>query len=413
MSPAYDAIVIGAGAAGLMTALVAGQRGRRVLVIDHANRPGKKILMSGGGRCNFTNTGTTPAQFLSANPAFVRSALARYTPADFIAMVRRHRIAFHEKELGQLFCDDSAKQIVAMLLAECADGGVELRTGCSLQQLDALAPGFRVATSQGTFQAARVVIATGGLSVPTMGATGIGYEIARGFGHAVLPTRAGLVPLTLSGVHQERVADLSGLALPVEARVRAEGRRGKPGPVVAFRNQMLLTHRGLSGPALLQASNYWQPGGFLELDLHPQGDAFDALKALQRARGGIALATALGEALPARFAKRLCEAWFADIARDGSAREGRPLAEMRDAELRRVADALHAWPITPSGTEGYRTAEVTLGGVDTREVSSTTLESQRVPGLHLVGEVLDVTGWLGGYNFQWAWASGWAAAQAL
>jgi predicted Rossmann fold flavoprotein len=418
MQAAYDAIVIGAGAAGLMAALTAGQRGRRVLVIDHANRPGKKILMSGGGRCNFTNTGTTPAQFLSANPHFVRSALARYAPTDFIAMVKRHGIGFHEKELGQLFCDDSAKRIVAMLLAECADGGVELRMDCRLQQLDALAPGFRVDTSQGVCTAARVVVATGGLSVPTMGATGIGYELAKGFGHAVLPTRAGLVPLTLSGVHQERVADLSGLALPIEARVRGEGRRGQPGPVVAFRNQMLLTHRGLSGPALLQASNYWQPGGFLELDLHPRGDAFEALKALQRARGGIALATALGETLPARFAKRLCEAWFEDIAFNGSAskggaREGRPLAEMRDAELRRVADALHAWPITPSGTEGYRTAEVTLGGIDTREVSSTTLESQRVPGLHFVGEVLDVTGWLGGYNFQWAWASGWAAAQAL
>lgn len=398
-SELVDVLVIGGGAAGLMTAITAGQRGRRVRVIEHANRCGKKILMSGGGRCNFTNTGTRPENFLSANPHFCKSALARYTPAHFIAMVERHGIAYHEKELGQLFCDDSSKQIVAMLLAECAAAGVDVRTSCAVEQVeaigDAAADGFRfrVRTSQGAIEARSLVVATGGLSIPSMGATGFGYALARQFGHSVLPTRAGLVPLTQSGTHAERMQDLAGVALPVTARC------GK----IAFSNAMLLTHRGISGPAILQISNYWQPGDALELDLLPGEDALARLTALRQERPAAELRTVLGELLPKRFAQRLCEYAF----------ESRPMRTYTPKELKAIAAQLAHWPLVCSGTEGYRTAEVTLGGVDTREVSSSTMESRRVPGLYFVGEVLDVTGWLGGYNFQWAWASGHAAGQQV
>ncbi|MEE7546665.1 NAD(P)/FAD-dependent oxidoreductase [Xanthomonas sp. Kuri4-1] len=389
MSEACDVLVVGAGAAGLMSALTAGRRGRRVTVIEHANKVGKKILMSGGGRCNFTNTGTGPGNFLSANPHFCKSALARYAPGDFVAMVERHGIAYHEKELGQLFCDLSSKQIVRMLVDECQAAGVQIRTQCSVQGIERGSDGFEVATGQGRFGAASLIVATGGLSIPSLGATGFGYELARQFGHTVLPTRAGLVPLTLSGTHQARLQDLSGLALPVEAH--CNGAR--------FRNFMLVTHRGLSGPAILQISSFWQPGDDLRLDLLPDRDAAAWLREQKRLRGAAELRTVLGEALPRRFAQRLCEVWLPD----------KPVRQLDEPELRRTAERLAHWPLVASGTEGYRTAEVTLGGVDTDQVSSSTLESRRMPGLYFVGEVLDVTGWLGGYNFQWAWASGHAA----
>ncbi|CAM0124702.1 putative oxidoreductase YhiN [Stenotrophomonas maltophilia] len=384
-----DVVVIGAGAAGLMTAITAGQRGRQVQVIDHANKVGKKILMSGGGRCNFTNTGTTPGNFLSANPHFCKSALARYTPWHFIELVNKHGIAYHEKELGQLFCDISSKQIVKMLVDECQAAGAQIRTECSVQRIEHGSDGFRVHTTQGLFHCASLVVATGGLSIPSMGATGFGYEIARQFGHQVLPTRAGLVPLTLSGKHQERLADLSGVALPIEAR--CNGKR--------FQNFMLLTHRGVSGPAILQISSFWQPGDALELDLLPGQDAGEWLRQMKRERPAAELRTVLGDVMPKRLAQRLCEHWLPD----------RPVRQLDEPVLRQAAQLLGAFPLVASGTEGYRTAEVTLGGVDTAEVSSSTLESKRIPGLHFVGEVLDVTGWLGGYNFQWAWASGHAA----
>ncbi|WP_282296237.1 NAD(P)/FAD-dependent oxidoreductase [Stenotrophomonas sp. PS02289] len=384
-----DVLVIGAGAAGLMCALTAGQRGRMVQVIDHANKVGKKILMSGGGRCNFTNTGTTAANFLSANPHFCKSALARYTPWDFISMVERHGIAYHEKELGQLFCDVSSKQIVRMLVDECQAAGVQIRTDCAVTRVEHGADGFHVHTADGHFHAASLVVATGGLSIPSLGATGFGYELARQFGHDVLPTRAGLVPLTLSGKHQERFADLSGVALPVAARCND----------MEFRNSLLITHRGISGPAILQISSFWQPGDDLRLDLLPGQNAEEWLRTMKRERGSAELRTVLSDVLPRRLALRLCEHWLPD----------RPVKQIDERELRQAAALLQDFPLVASGTEGYRTAEVTLGGVDTRQVSSSTFESQRVPGLHFIGEVLDVTGWLGGYNFQWAWASGRAA----
>ena len=393
MLPTHDVIIIGAGAAGLMCALTAGQRGLRVLVVEHASKVGKKILMSGGGRCNFTNTGTTPANYLSANPHFCKSALARYTPADFIEMVDRHRIAWHEKELGQLFCDVSSKLIVKMLLDECAAAQVRIETHCSVGDVRQVDGGFRVDTSHGHFAAPSLVVATGGLSIPSLGATGFGYELARRFGHDVLPTRAGLVPLTLSGKHQERLQDLSGVALPVEARC------GKH----AFRNFMLITHRGISGPSILQISSYWQPGDDLRLDLMPGESALDWLKGQQAQRPAAELKTVLGDALPRRFAQRLCEVWLPN----------RPMRQYNEPQLREAAELLQSFPLVASGTEGYRTAEVTLGGVDTDGLSSSTMMSRRVPGLFFIGEVVDVTGWLGGYNFQWAWASGYAAGLAV
>ncbi|NOT89672.1 MAG: NAD(P)/FAD-dependent oxidoreductase [Lysobacter sp.] len=384
-----DVIVIGGGAAGLMCARVAGQRGRRVRVIEHANRCGKKILMSGGGRCNFTNTGTTAANFISNNPHFCKSALARYTPQHFVEMVERHGIAYHEKELGQLFCDESSKLIVKMLLDECADAGVRIETGCSVGRVESIDGGFLVRTTQGELRAPSLVVATGGLSIPSMGATGFGYELARQYGHTVLSTRAGLVPLTLTGKHQERLADLSGVAFPVTAQCKGH----------EFSNFMLITHRGVSGPAILQISSYWNVGDALHLDLLPQGDAFDLLVDLRTRRSAAELRNALGELFSKRFAERLCELGFSS----------RPMRQFNDPELRAMANQLQHWPLVANGTEGYRTAEVTLGGVDTDELSSSTMQSKRVPGLYFIGEVVDVTGWLGGYNFQWAWASGHAA----
>ncbi|MEO6226743.1 MAG: NAD(P)/FAD-dependent oxidoreductase [Thermomonas sp.] len=394
MASQFDAIVVGAGATGLMCALTAGHRGRRVLVLDHANKVGKKILMSGGGRCNFTNTGTTPANFLSNNPHFCKSALARYTPWQFIELVERHGIAYHEKELGQLFCDESSKLIVKLLLDECASASVEVRTHCSIERVAQQdAGGFRLQTSQGSFTTDVLVVASGGLSIPSMGASGFGYMLAKQFGHEVLPTRAGLVPLTVTGKHAERLQDLAGVSLPVEARCNE----------TSFRNFMLVTHRGISGPSILQISSYWQPGDDLRLDLLPGRDAHALLQDWQRERRDAELKTLLGEVLPKRFAQRLCEHWFTN----------KPLRQYDAPEVREIANLLTSWPLVASGTEGYRTAEVTLGGVDTDGLSSTTMMSRYVPGLYFIGEVVDVTGWLGGYNFQWAWASGHAAGSAL
>ena len=389
-----DVAVIGGGAAGLMCAQVAAARGLKVLVLERANRVGKKILMSGGGRCNFTNTGTGPDNYLSANPHFCKSALARYTPWHFLELVERHRIAWHEKELGQLFCDESSKLIVRMLLDECQQVGVRIETGCDITAVDVGDGGrFRIDSRLGRTTAGRLVVASGGLSIPSMGASGFGYELARRFGHEVLPTRAGLVPLTLSGRHQQRLEGLSGVSLPVQASCNG----------ASFRNAMLVTHRGISGPAILQISSYWQPGDALGIDLLPGEDALELLQRWQRERADAELRTLLSEALPRRFAQRLCEHWL----------PSRPMKQYTPPQLRQMAGTLSAWPLVASGTEGYRTAEVTLGGVDTDGVSSSTFESRHVPGLHFIGEVLDVTGWLGGYNFQWAWASGHAAGQAV
>ena len=389
----FDVLIAGGGAAGLMCALTAGRRGKRVLVIEHANRVGKKILMSGGGRCNFTNTGTSPDNFLSANPHFCKSALARYAPSDFIDMVRSHGIAYHEKELGQLFCDTSSKQIVAMLLAECAAANVHVQTSCTIEAVRRVDAGFELDTTMGIVGAPALVIATGGLSIPSMGASGFGYDIARQFDHAVLPTRAGLVPLTLSGKHQERLADLSGVSVEVEAQCNG----------TSFRNAMLLTHRGVSGPSILQISSYWQPGDELRLDLLPGIDAGEVVRRWRVERPDAELRTVLAEALPKRFAQRLCEVWL----------PSRPMKQFDPPQLRAIAELLSSWPLVASGTEGYRTAEVTLGGVDTRTLSSTSMQSRQVAGLYFIGEVVDVTGWLGGYNFQWAWASGHAAGAAV
>jgi predicted Rossmann fold flavoprotein len=391
-STEWDVIVLGAGAAGLMAAIAAGQRGRRVLVLDHANKVGKKILMSGGGHCNFTNTGTTPAQYLSDNPHFCKSALARYTPQDFIELVDRHGIAWHEKELGQLFCDGSSKQIVQLLLDEADAVGVQLRTHCAVQLPQRTGDGYAIDTAAGRLRCASLIVATGGLSIPSMGATGFGYELARSVGHTLMPTRAGLVPLTLSGKHQERLAALSGVALDVEA-----GCNG-----AFFRTRMLITHRGISGPAILQISSHWQPGDDLRLDLLPGRDVLAWLQTQQIERPGTELKNVLAELMPRRFAQRLCEIWLPN----------RPMKQFTPPQLQDTAALLQAWPLVASGTEGYRTAEVTLGGVDTAGVSSRTMESQHAPGLYFIGEVLDVTGWLGGYNFQWAWASGMAAGSA-
>ncbi|WP_293389095.1 NAD(P)/FAD-dependent oxidoreductase [Nevskia sp.] len=388
-----DVLVLGAGAAGLFCAFTAGQRGKRVRVIEHANKVGKKILMSGGGRCNFTNTGTTAANYLSANPHFCKSALARYKPWDFIALVDKHGIQYHEKELGQLFCDESSKLILRMLLDECRDANVVIETECTINAVQQRNGVFEVITTRGVYSAASIVVATGGLSITAMGATGFGYQLAKQFGNKVQPTRGGLVPLTLSGKPLEDYADLSGVALPVE--VSAED--------ASFRGALLLTHRGLSGPAILQISSYWQPGQPLSLNLLPNDDAETWLTEQQAERPVSELKTVLSEALPKRFAQRLCERWIAN----------KPMRQYRPAELKAIAAQLSEWPITASGTEGYRTAEVTLGGVDTNGLSSSTMMSKHQPGLYFIGEVVDVTGWLGGYNFQWAWASGHAAGHSV
>ena len=383
-------IVLGGGAAGLLCAAEAGRRGRRVLVLERNAEPGRKILISGGGRCNFTNTATASERFLSENPDFCRSALARYGPADFIAKLDAHGIAWHEKKLGQLFCDGSARHVVAMLVRECREAGVEIRCGVEVEEVRREG-GFVLATAGGALRCASLVVATGGVSIPKLGATDFAHRLARRCGLAVTETRPGLVPLRFTGEDHAFCAALTGLS--VDAVVR----RGE----AAFREHVLFTHRGLSGPALLQVSSGWRPGDEIALDLLPD-EAAGAVLADARARGR-GLVRVLAERQPRRFA----EAW---AERYGPAR---PLAECSKAELAALAAQLHAWTLRPSGSEGYAKAEVTVGGVDTRELSSRTLECRRVPGLHFIGEAVDVTGWLGGYNFQWAWASGFAAGQAV
>ncbi len=386
----FDVIVIGAGAAGLMCAATAGQRGRRVLLLDHAAEPGRKILISGGGRCNFTNTGTAPERFFSANPHFARSALARYTAEEFCALVARHGIASHEKTLGQLFCDGSARSIVAMLLAECAAGGVDLRLAHQVTGL-AGGEGFTVDTDHGAFTAASLVLATGGLSIPKLGATGFAYDAARRFGLPLTEIRPALVPFVASEDDAALMRPLSGVALPVAARC---GR-------AAFHEAMLFTHRGLSGPAILQVSSAWREGQPVTLDLLPGADAYACLRTAKAERPRAALRSILAALLPQRLADALAARW-----------PGGEVANLPDRTLAAVAATLSNWVVTPSGTEGYAKAEVTLGGVDTAALSSRSMEAKSVPGLFVVGEAVDVTGWLGGYNFQWAWSSGWCAGMA-
>ncbi len=389
MSATYDVVVIGAGAAGMMCAAQVGQRGRRVLLVEHYHVVGEKIRISGGGRCNFTNINAGPANYLSQNPDFCRSALARYTPQQFIRLVESYGIRYHEKKLGQLFCNDSARDIIAMLQAECARGGVEWRMPCAVHDVRREDARFVVATAQGDVSCGSLVIATGGLTVPKIGATPFGYRIAEQFGLAVVPPRPGLVPLAFPPETLARYGDLSGIS--VDAVVSCgEGR---------FRENLLFTHRGLSGPAILQASSYWNGREPLVIDLLPGRDAEAWL--LERSRSEARLDNVLAECLPKRFAQQWC-------AGQGVALPMKSIGEVR---LRGIAAQLHHWEVLPSGTLGYNKAEVTLGGVDTRGLSSKTMAATSIPGLFFIGEVVDVTGWLGGYNFQWAWASGHAAGQ--
>lgn len=386
-------IIIGAGAAGLMCAMSAAARGRRVLLLDHANKAGKKILMSGGGRCNFTNLYCEPANFLSHNPHFCKSALARFTQWDFIALVAKHGVPYHEKKLGQLFCDRKSSDILGLLLEECEQAGVDLRLNTSVSEISHHEGGYRLETSQGPAQCESLVIATGGLSIPTLGATGFGYQVARQFGHTVLPTRAGLVPFTVTDPQLKALCEaLSGTSVE-DCRVSCNGQ--------SFVENILFTHRGLSGPAILQISSYWQPGDVVSIDLLPALDLPTWLAEQQRERPNSELKTLLAELFTKKMAGLLAEQWFTS----------KPMKQYSPGELKAIAERLGNWQLVPAGTEGYRTAEVTLGGVDTREVSSKTLESLKSPGLYFVGEVLDVSGHLGGFNFQWAWASGYAAAQ--
>ncbi|HVX71987.1 MAG TPA: NAD(P)/FAD-dependent oxidoreductase [Devosia sp.] len=386
-----DVLILGAGAAGMMAAIEAGKRGRSVLLVDHARAPGEKIRISGGGRCNFTNIDTRPDRFLSRNPKFAVSALKRYTPERFIALVRAYGIAFHEKALGQLFCDGSSVQVVNLLTAEMGKAGVTLELATTIEAVERADAGFRVRLSSGEVSATSLVIATGGKSIPRMGATGLGYRLAEQFGLAVTETRPALVPLTFEPRMLERLAPLSGIS--TDATVTANGR--------SFREALLFTHRGLSGPAILQVSSYWREGDAIAIDLLPDVDIAAALKTARTATPKLALQTVLAAHLPKRLAQTLAE----DLALPGM------LGDFSDKKIARVAGTLHRWTQKPTGSEGYRTAEVTLGGVDTAGLNSTTMEARQVPGLYIVGEVVDVTGWLGGYNFQWAWASGWAAGQ--
>lgn len=376
----------------MMAAIAAGRRGRSVIVLDHAKSPGEKIRISGGGRCNFTNIHTSPKNFLSANPHFAKSALARFTPADFIAMVDRHVIAWHEKTLGQLFCDDSAKDIIRMLLQEMRSADVTLSLGREISAVLKVGDAFRVETPEGPVEAGALIVATGGKSIPKMGATGFAYRLAEQFGLNLLETRPGLVPLTLDPGLLENLAPLAGIAAPAEIR------HGKTG----FREALLFTHRGLSGPAVLQISSYWREGDEIFVSLEPDIDFLAVLKTARRENGKQALQTVLSLHLPKRLAQHVVE-------RSGLTG---PLADHSDKALQTLVDALRRWAIKPAGSEGYRTAEVTLGGVDTTALDSKTMQARSVPGLYFIGECVDVTGWLGGYNFQWAWASGHAAGSA-
>ena len=386
-----DVLILGAGAAGMMCAIEAARRGRRVAVLDHARAPGEKIRISGGGRCNFTNLSTAPERFLSQNPRFALSALARFTPADFVARIDAAGIAWHEKTLGQLFCDGSAKQVVAMLTGQMAEAGAALELGAAVTDI-AHDVGFTVTTDRGAWSADSLVIATGGKSIPKMGATGFGYRVAERFGLRLTDTRPALVPFTFAEQDLPAIKPLAGVSVP--ARVAA-GR-------AAFDEALLFTHRGLSGPAVLQASSYWREGAAVTIDLCPGADVGGALRAARDRAGKQAVQTALGRFLPDRLAGDL----VAGLGLAG------PLAAQSNAALDALGQRVNRWQVKPVGTEGYRTAEVTLGGVDTRDLDAKTMRARAVPGLYFIGEVVDVTGWLGGYNFQWAWSSGWAAGQA-
>jgi predicted Rossmann fold flavoprotein len=404
----YDAIVLGAGAAGLFCAATVGQRGRRVVVIERNREPGRKILISGGGRCNFTNVHCRPEHFLSANPPFVRSALARYQSSDFIALVERYGIRYHEKTLGQLFCDGSSQEILDLLLNECRAGGVELITGCDVSSVR---EGFVVETSRGTLEAPALVVASGGLSIRKIGATDLGYRIARQFGVDVIPPRPALVPLLFDDADRARWSDLAGIATscvvsvlgtePVPVGTVPNGTGVVP-RAPAFEERLLFTHRGLSGPAILQASSYWHDGGAVDIDLLPDVDILTELTARRAAGETVTPKSVVARHLPNRLADR----WFDDDA-------GSVLATTSNERLATIAERLHRWSVTPAGTEGYAKAEVTAGGVDTQALSSKTMETRDVPGLYFIGEVVDVTGHLGGFNFQWAWASAAAAADAV
>ncbi|MFK4444102.1 putative Rossmann fold flavoprotein [Caballeronia udeis] len=393
----YDIAVIGAGAAGMMCAAVAAQNGRRVVLIDHAERLAEKIRISGGGRCNFTNINAGPANFISANPHFCRSALARYTPQDFLALLKRHRVDWHEKHKGQLFCDDSSESIIQLLKSECDVGGVTWRRPVTVDTIRHDGARFFLDSNAGTLSSSALVIATGGLSIPKIGATDFAYRLAKQFGHKLVDTRPALVPLTFAPADWEPFAALSGLSVPVELSAGAGRGRGE------FSEDLLLTHRGLSGPGVLQISSYWNPSEPICIDLLPGSDATGELIAAKR-ESRKQVGTFLAERVPARLA----QTWL-DVQRVPT--DAR-LADLPDKTLRQIGESLSRWTLTPNGTEGYRKAEVTRGGVDTRELSSTTMMSSRVAGLYFIGEAVDVTGWLGGYNFQWAWASGVAAGKA-
>ena len=393
MASAFDVVILGAGAAGMMCAMTAGARGRRVLLLDHSDQAGKKILISGGGRCNFTNLECAPDRFISDNPHFCRSALARYTQHDFIALVEKHGIAYHEKTRGQLFCDSSAKAILRMLLDECDAAGVDLRLAYRISEITK-SDQFRIVTDHGEFTAPAVVLATGGLSITKMGASGFAHRIARQFALPITELRPGLVPLTFADADIALMWPLSGVAVDVIARCHK----------AAFRENMLFTHRGLSGPAILQISSYWHPGEEIQIDLLPELNGMAFLRERKQTRPRAELKTVLNDVLPKRLADSLAETHLA---------VPRPIGEIAERDLAALAATLDGWRLTPSGSEGYAKAEVTVGGVDTTALSSQTMESKAVPGLYVIGEAVDVTGWLGGYNFQWAWSSGWAAGMAV
>ena len=398
MAERFDVAVIGAGAAGMMCAAVAGQRGRRVVLIDHADKLAEKIRISGGGRCNFTNLHTAPNNFLSQNPHFCKSALSRYTPQDFLALLKRHHVAFHEKHKGQLFCDRSSEDIIAMLKAECDQGRVSWRMPCAVESVAHGAEGFAILTNAGMIVADRLVIATGGLSIPKIGATDFAFRVARQFGLKLIEPRPALVPLTFDSGQWQALVEMAGIALDVELTTGVKQQRG------SFREDLLFTHRGLSGPAILQISSFWQPAASVSINLLPQVDL-----AAHLIDGKSRIKKSLGNVLQQFLPARLAAGWLAMQGVDGEAR----LADLPDKVLRALGASLNGWSVTPNGSEGYRKAEVTVGGVDTRELSQQTMMVTRIPGLHFIGEAVDVTGWLGGYNFQWAWASGFAAGSAV
>ncbi|WP_423680074.1 NAD(P)/FAD-dependent oxidoreductase [Undibacterium sp. WLHG33] len=398
MNKQVDVAVIGAGAAGMMCAAVAGQRGKRVVLIDHASRLAEKIRISGGGRCNFTNLHAGPANYLSENPHFCKSALSRYTPQDFLSLMKRHNIAWHEKHKGQLFCDDSAEDIIRMLKAECDLGKVQWRMSCAVSDVQKTDAGFVVQTAQGGIMVDQVVVATGGLSIPKIGATDFSHKIARQFGLKIIETRPALVPLTFDATAWEPFVPLSGISLEVDIETGTKKNRA------LFREDLLFTHRGLSGPAVLQISSYWQPGTPIRINLLPEVDLAEDLVAAKTTTKKN-LANYLSQYLPGRLIDGLLTAH----AFDGNLK----IADMQDKRLRLLAEKINRWELTPDGSEGYRKAEVTRGGVDTRELSQQSMMANKVPGLYFIGEAVDVTGWLGGYNFQWAWASGNAAGTAV